>query len=175
MFGSIAENYTASAGDQAAWLARWGYIPTYYGSTEYYGNTAARVQVPDMHLFNQDPPSLVAGEDTSLNYRTPLETQAGINQDIPITNGLRYEYNPILAMPYYDPTDVTLIPLANHLTRQQRAIRSRTYQITVPGGGAYTIEQVLPAIPDLPVCPNALYSGQGTVPVGSLPDDSDQL
>ncbi len=179
MFGSIAENYTASAGDQAAWMARWGYIPAYYGSTEYYTNTAASVRVPDMHLLNQDPISLVAGEDTTLNYRTPLETQAAgtpaPDQDIPITNGLRYEYNPILAMPYYDPTDVTLIPLPNHLTRQQRAIRSRSFQITVPGGGAYTIEQVLPAIPDLPVCPNALYSGQGTVPVGSLPDDSDQL
>ncbi len=182
MFGSIAENYTASAGDQAAWMRRWGYIPDYYGSTQYYTNTAYRVQVPDMHLLNQDPLELLPGEDITLTYTTPLERQnaaqlASAQPGVPITNGLRYEYNPILAMPYLNPTDMTLI--GNQNLSQQRAIRANFYSISVPsatGSTPYTyrIEQILPALPDLPVCPNYLYAGKSSDLIGSLPGDTDQ-
>src|SRR5438270_519550 len=44
--GAVAENYTASAGDQAAWLGRWGYVPTQYGGTN--------LPVPDDHLMAHD-------------------------------------------------------------------------------------------------------------------------
>ncbi len=182
LFGSIAENYTASEADQAAWMRRWGYIPAYYGSTEYYKNTAARVQVPDMHLLNQDPTSLLPGEDTTLDYRTPIEQQeSGLPSNVlnaqtfPITNGIRYEYNPQLAMPYVNPTSTALINLNSLLVRQQNALRCNVYTFTIPGSTeSYTIEQMLPAVPDMPVCPNLLYGGVSGVQIGSLIDDTDQ-
>lgn len=187
IWGAIAENYAASEGDQAAWMHRWGYIPQYYGSTAYYQNTAARVLVPDDHLFNRDFDDPNApfegydpGQDNTIDYRTPLEQQnANYLQNVTadpalaITNGLRYEYAPILAMPYYRATDLTLANSA--LLRRQRALRVNIIQTTGADGTSYTFVQTLPPIPDLPVCPNYLYAGENSARIGVDPTDSDNL
>lgn len=185
IWGAIAENYTASEGDQAAWMRRWGYVPQYYGATAYYQNTAARVQVPDDHLFNrdfEDPNNPFEGydpgQDNTLDYRTPLERQdanyiQNANPAIAITNGLRLEYAPILAMPYYHPTDLNLANSA--LLRRERALRANIIQTKGANGTPYTFVQTLPPIPDLPVCPNYLYAGENSTRIGSDPTDTDNL
>ncbi len=48
--GAITENYTASAGDQAAWMAKWGYIPTEYRLHQptYSGSTPWRADAKEI-------------------------------------------------------------------------------------------------------------------------------
>jgi hypothetical protein len=153
VFGAISENYTASMGDQAAWMAKWGYIPTKYGSS----NTV----VPDDHLKVHDATSVVAtynnGEDRTTEFRTPLEQQENI------TRGLRFLYDPAFAMPYQHASDVNLTAGASTVTRQNRALRSKFTQATAwwPNG----IMQILPPTPRQPVCPSLLYFGDSDHPL----------
>lgn len=196
LFGSIAENYTASVGDQAAWMRLWGYIPSYYGSTNYYA-PANRIQIPDVHLAGWDPKdksgedTYAPGQDRTLDYRTPLMNQkaggpiTANGADIETSSGLRFVYDPALAMPYVNPTDTKLFSwdagtqsetAAAITLRKQRALRYKVTYITVPGsGGKYTIVQILPGIPNLPVCPNTVYSGNSDRLLGSGLGDTDKL
>jgi hypothetical protein len=195
LVGSIAENYAAAQSDQQAWMTRWGFIPAYYGATDPSLNGGANgVPVPDDHLLVLDPydsanqfANLVPGLDTSLNYRTPIESlptalPPGVNTITPdlnpyqITRGQRMMYDPILAMPYYHPTDNTLSPDSAVKTRKQRALRFIATTITVPNVTTpYHIVQVLPAIPRLPVCPDYTYAGDSESLIGSNPLDTDNI
>src|SRR5207253_743621 len=111
----ISENYTASMGDQAAWMAKWGYIPTKFGSSQ--------IDVPDDHMGVHDAVSPLCtynpGENRALAFTSPLEQQEKI------TRGLRYIYDPAFAMPYQHASDVALTTNATSATRQARALRSK--------------------------------------------------
>lgn len=153
VFGSIAENYTASMGDQAAWLSKWGYIPSTYGSSS--------VSVPDDHLAVHDAKTALFtynnGENRATDFRSSLEKQEGI------TRGLRYIYDPAFAMPYQHASDVNLTTGATSQTRNARALRSKFTAPTNwwPNG----IYQILPPMPRQPVCPNLLYFGDSDHPL----------
>jgi hypothetical protein len=138
--GAITENYTASAGDQAAWMCRWGYIPTAQGS-------ATTCFIPDQHIGTQ----------------TPLEAQEHI------ARGLTFIYDPSLPLPYQNAQDVNLMDVTQAAVtlRQQRAMRynyintAGTFFAT-PGNAVF---QTLPSVPKLPVCPGLLYFGPPDSPV----------
>lgn len=153
IFGAISENYTASMGDQAAWMAKWGYIPTTYGSSN--------VAVPDDHMAVHDARTVLCnynnGEDIATDFRTPLEKQEQI------TRGLRFLYDPALAMPYQHASDVSLTTGASSATRQGRALRSKYTSPSLwwPNG----IYQILPPTPRQPVCPGLLYFGDSDHPL----------
>ena len=172
IFGAVSENYTASVGAQAAWMAKWGYIPATFGSS---GET-----IPTLHLNAIDPAGYVPGQDPAGVYRTPLETNAaGAPFQIPITRGLRFIYDPALAMPYFDPTNTQLSDPAaggsNIQTRKQYALRYIDRQVSNGATNLYRIRQVLPAMPRLPVCPGILYTGESERLLGTGgPGDSDQ-
>jgi len=110
IFGAISENYTASMGDQAAWMAKWGYIPTKYGSSG--------TNIPDDHIAVHDATSVLCtynnGEDRATDFRTTLE------KDENITHSLRYLYDPAFAMPYQHASDVNLTTGASSATRTAR-------------------------------------------------------
>lgn len=160
--GAVSQNYTASSGDQAAWMARWGYIPDHYGSS---GQS-----VPDIHLNGVDPlgtgnyrVDYSPGTNRSTVYRSPQEGAAGV------ARGLRYQYDPALAYPYLNPTTEDLNTRANRL---QRAMRSNSYAPVVsPTDGTTVIlpalKQVLPPVPRLPLCPGMLYFGETEARIGS--------
>ena len=162
IYGSIMENYSASASDQALWMARWGYIPAVYGSS-------AQI-VPDSHLMGHDPAGYVPGEDLTKDFRTPLEKNP-VNGDYPIARGLRYVYDPMLAMPYLNPTDAGLMDIngANSTLRSRRALRAVVQPAVVNNGLEIlpSVRQVLPPIPRLPVCPGRLYFGDSDRVIGS--------
>jgi hypothetical protein len=156
VFGAISENYTASMGDQAAWMARWGYVPTAFGSSAQ--------TVPDMHLRAQDSQENNPGEDTGADLRTPGEAQ------VQITRGLRFLYDPALALPYYRPT--LLAPYLNNDSTDKRAGRALRYRVrpaVVQNGLTILpeIRQTLPPTPRLPVCPGLLYFGDSDHPIGN--------
>ncbi len=153
IFGSIAENYTASMGDQAAWLSKWGYVTTRFGSSA--------IGIPDDHIGVHDASNAVAiyspAEDRSQDFRTALENTENI------TRGLRYQYDPAFAMPYQHPSDKGLTLGATTATRYNRALRSKFTPVTAwwPAG----IHQILPPMPRLPVCPGLLYFGDSDHPL----------
>ncbi len=159
IFGAISENYTASMGDQAAWMAKWGYIPTNFGSLNFGSNTTT---IPDDHVGVHDAKTVLCtynnGEDRTTDFRTPLEQQENI------TRGLRYLYDPAFAMPYQHATDVNLTtaPTAASL-RLSRALRYKYTPVTNwwPNG----IYQILPPTPRQPVCPTLLYFGDSDHPL----------
>jgi hypothetical protein len=197
VFGSVAENYTAAQSDQQAWIARWGFIPVYFGSTDPALGGADTAQiVPDDHRMVHDPVNttaglppnvnLVPGLDTTLDYRTPLESipnplPSGVNpittslSPFQITNGMRMMYDPALAMPYYHPTDNGLSPDSAAKTRRLRALRFIATTVNVPNGTAYHLVQVLPPIPRLPVCPDYTYAGDSEQLIGSDKLDTDNI
>lgn len=159
--GAVAENYTASISDQGAWLSRWGWIP------ERMGNSNQRV--PDLHLRGLDPATINPGQDRTRDFRTPAERDVPSLRTAPnqaqvegITRGLRFTYDPALALPYYQPTRADIVNSAPAL-RQQRALRYRRYaaSATLP-----EIRQILPPAPRLPVCPDLLYFGDADRPLG---------
>lgn len=163
VFGAVAENYTASEGDQAAWMAKWGYIPAQFGSSDKF--------VPDIHLRAHDPN--VPGDDASLDFRTPFEVnQAGnpaINEGRSITRGLRFVYDPALAMPYMNPTKADLAGSANSSLRQSRALRVLVRAELKNSNGDTIlpeIRQTLPPVPKLPVCPGLLFTGNSEQVIG---------
>lgn len=153
IFGAITQNYSASSGDQAAWLGQWGYIPSTFGSS---GSN-----IPAMHLLVHDPPGYVPGENVMNDYRTPKEIADGI------TRGLRFVYDPALCLPYQHASDYLLSDLGGagnaEKTREYRAVRFKTILPTTPA--SQQIIQILPSIPNLPVCPGLLYYGPADSPV----------
>jgi len=106
IFGAITENYTASAGDQAAWMGRWGYVPVFLGSSS--------LLVPDQHRANQTPNEITEN----------------------IVRGLTFTYDPALSLPYQQANDGLLLTTSTtaETTRQQRAVRYNlsTYNATTP-------------------------------------------
>ena len=163
--GAISENYTASMGDQAEWMRRWGYIPAQFGSSEattVNGTTLPVVQAPDDHLRVTDPAGYSPGTDRTQDYRAPFESNPGGGQ-FPITRGLRFTYDPALAMPYHLPTDANLRG-DNNNSRITRALRYIDRGTNVTNGPR--IIQILPPIPRLPVCPGLLYFGDADRRVG---------
>ncbi len=153
--GAVAENYTASSGDQSAWMGRWGYIPTAYGSSN--------IAVPDDHVRGLDPAFYSPGTNRTQDFRTPLERTANV------TRGLRFLYDPALALPYLNPTALDLDARNTRLQRALRAIQRNA--VASPLNPALTlmpaIKQVLPPVPNLPVCPGLLYFGEPDRPIGS--------
>ncbi len=139
LFGAISQNYSASAGDQAAWFSRWGYIPATHGSSG--------ISIPDQHLQN----------------RTPKEIADGVSR------GIEYIYDPTLPLPYYQPRlgrcDINMIGSGATAIalRQNSAIRARYFAPSV--AGVFPVFQTLPAVPKLPVCPGMLYFGPPDSPV----------
>jgi hypothetical protein len=158
--GSVVENYTASSGDQAAWLSRWGYIPTNYGGTN--------IAVPDDHAMGHDATVNNANwnvtynfaEDRSGDYRSFQQKQQNISP------GLRFIYDPSLAMPYLRPTSINTY--ASAAVRSASALRiirrpnivDPSNNVVLPGA-----LQTLPAMPRLPVCPGLLYYGVSDQPL----------
>ncbi len=182
IYGAVAENYTASMGDQKAWMEAWGYTPAEFGSTGPNpvnpGLTAIRV--PDDHLGGHDPDGYIPGEARNMkinplnqpysdDFRTPYEKQTqGLDakyKDIEIARGLRFVYDPALAMPYQHPTGVDLT--ANVGTRATRALRAIVRPEVKIGNNVVMpkITQTLPSVPRLPVCPGLLYFGDSDRPV----------
>ncbi len=153
--GSVTENYTASSGDQSVWNGRWGYIPSNYGSSS--------VVIPDDHMKGTDPALYSPGTDRTQDFRTPLEKTANI------ARGIRFLYDPALALPYLSPTS---LDLDSHATRLNRALRAiQRDAVPSPLDASVTllpaIRQVLPPVPKLPVCPGLLYFGEADRPIGS--------
>ncbi|HZP80479.1 MAG TPA: hypothetical protein VFB21_02460, partial [Chthonomonadaceae bacterium] len=167
IYGAVAENYAASAGDQKAWMARWGYIPAQHGSSG--------IAIPDDHLKGHDPgPNVtgmdygyVPGEDRDMDIRTDAEKSYN---GVGIARGLRFIYDPALAMPYLNPADATLDGEsgAAQALRQQRALRFHTWQLkNLNGEVLSTVRQILPPMPRLPVCPGLLYFGDPDRRIGT--------
>ena len=117
-------------------MTRWGYIPVRYGSSQ---NT-----IPDIHIRGVDPAGVTPNNPGTGDYRTPEEVNAKI------ARGIRYLYDPALALPYKGATAGT--PL-------------RYIPRTMPDGSK--INQTLPPMPRLPVCPGLLYFGAPDRSIGS--------
>lgn len=180
IFGAVSENYTASEGDQKAWMTLWGWMPETHGSTNILSpatgdpvvlanrNTAA-IPVPDDHRLVHDP--IVNGfaynpaEDRTKDFRTAQEASAGI------TRGLRFVYDPALSMPYLHPTGVDL-DTGGTPTRLTRALRRKVWAAQLNPNDNTTqimpsVMQVLPPTPRLPVCPGLLYFGDSDRKIGT--------
>ncbi|HZO87941.1 MAG TPA: hypothetical protein VFB38_06335 [Chthonomonadaceae bacterium] len=193
IYGAVAENNTASQGDQAAWMAKWGYIPAAFGSTGLQSlNPQALpasqvIPVPDDHLRVHDPDGYTPGDDRTVDFRTPQEQNTD-NKDIPITRGLRFEYDPALAMPYQHPTDASFLSgdlsgdslnaaytTSDYLRdptylRSLRALRVKVWPAQLNNNGQIIlneVRQVLPPVPRLPVCPGLLYFGDSERNIGT--------
>lgn len=139
--GAIAQNRTASIGDQAAWMQIWGYIPEVYGSTGKNPNTSpTEVLIPRQHLY-VDEVGLNSGDQ-----RTNDEKAARI------TRGIRYLYDPALITPYqsYNPAAVAF--------RRDDAYYDSATNGILPGHT--DVGRTLPPIPRLPVCPGFVYYGE---------------
>ncbi len=160
--GAVAQNYTASSGDQAAWMKRWAYIPGQYGNTNQF--------VPDDHLRGHDSVVSNSAWDVNYNYaedRTPLvDFRTYQEQKQNIAHGLRFVYDPSLAMPYLRPTSVNTY--ASSATRSASALRYIRRPDIVDAGNNLVLQgviQTLPAAPRLPVCPGLLYFGSSDRPI----------
>lgn len=152
--GAISENYSASLADQTAWMTRWGWIPGNFGSSTQ--------QVPGIHLTVKDPASINPTQPAAADYRTPQEAAATTAFPAGITRGLRYLYDPSLAMPYFNSRDAGLLGDGSRTARQTRALRAKIVQIN----GA-PVRQILPPIPRLPVCPDLVYMGDSDRRLGT--------
>lgn len=149
--GAISENYTASLADQTQWMSRWGWIPGNFGSSTQ--------KIPNIHLTVRDPLTINPAQNVTFDYRTPQEASANV------ARGLRYLYDPILAMPYTTPRAVALVGDARAVReqRQIRALRAKTVRVGItdplnPNSGT-PVRQILPPTPRLPVCPDLLFMG----------------
>ena len=142
--GAISENFTASAAEQGEWMKHWGWIPQVYGSTGKdlnYPNLPAR-EIPRQHLFVND----VNG--ATLDMRTEAEKKFyDAANNVGITRGLRFIYDPALAMPYvgYSP--------GNRAFRSDMANFDQANPVPDP-------DRALPALPRLPVCPGFVFNGE---------------
>jgi hypothetical protein len=152
VFGAVAENYTATSGDQSAWMSKWGYLPVNHGATQ--------TPIPDIHVRGVDPAPLSPGTDTRQDYRTPTERAQGI------ARGLRFVYDPALGYPYMNPAQMDL---DTRQTRFNRALRYIQRPAVIRDGNTVLPEmrQILPPMPKLPVCPGLLYFGSADRQIGS--------
>jgi hypothetical protein len=138
--GAIAQNKTASIGDQAAWMQIWGFVPEVYGSTGKDPNTSpTEILIPRQHQ-QVDEVGLNSGDQ-----RTNDEKAARI------TRGIRYLYDPALVTPYqgYNPGAIAF--------RRDDAYFDPTTNGILPGHS--DVGRVLPPLPRLPVCPGFVYYG----------------
>lgn len=137
--GAVAENRTASIGDQAAWMRLWGYIPSVNGSTGKGPLGGNPDPVPDAHLKIDE-----VGGALTTDYRTTIEKNADI------TRGLRFLYDPLLRMPYagYNPAGGQPLVLASWSHVMGGAVRQDDYG------------RALPPLPRLPLCPGFVFYGE---------------
>ncbi len=129
--GAIAENRTASIAQQAAWMQLWGYMPEIYGSTGMYPTDPNRTRrIPTAHI-NIDE---LGGSSSDL--RAPSERNY-YGQNIGLTRGLRFLYDPSLYAPYagYNPDN------------------GQPYRQDDHG-------RILPPVPRLPVSPGFVFFGE---------------
>jgi hypothetical protein len=105
-------------------------------------------------------------EDRTADYRTFQQKQQNI------THGLRFVYDPALAMPYYRPTSINTYTATDPITgdplRSQLALRFIKRPDILDAGNNIIFKgviQTLPATPRLPVCPGLLYFGVSDRPV----------
>ena len=171
--GSLSQNFTASSGDQAAWFARWGYVPSQYGGHANRLNANLQDEnIPDVHLLGHDPNVNTASlavnynpaEDRNNDFRTFLEQKQNISR------GLRLTYDPAFAMPYATPTSVALyrddIAMTSAMKRQIAALRFREVKVGFGDGTLpQIVRQILPPTPNMPVCPDLLYEGEPDRPL----------
>lgn len=122
IYGAVSENYSASAGDQAAWISKWGYIPTTYGSSG--------LSIPDQHMVPQ----------------ATNEAKDGI------VRGMEFVYDPALPMPYANPSKIDLLgsTLAAQQLRQLRAVRSKYYSATASSPAVFQTLPSVPRLPVCP-------------------------
>lgn len=122
IIGAVTENYTASAGDQAAWMGKWGYIHTFHGSSD--------VPIPDQHMVPQTP------KEISEN----------------IVRGLEFQYDPVLPLPYNHAsgTDLMGTQNANIQTRQYRSVRSKYFPAAGQINQTFQILPSVPRLPVCP-------------------------
>ena len=186
LFGSIAENYTASISDQTAWMARWGYVPVYSGAGNLTNNATPPganngAPIPDIHKFGTDPNSPAAA---TADFRTKDEQNAGTSATVTqagIAHGMRFQYDPSLAFPYAEYVKA-LNPVA--MPNQKPPVgspvkadstkfmplRFMPYTLKDQSGkalpGVATLKLMLPPVPKLPVCPGLLYMGTPSQPLG---------
>jgi len=92
MLGAITENLPAEIGDQGAWLAKWGWVPSAYGSTGLTTSPVAGVTI--------DPP-----QPAQLNTFHGVGNTTAYGDGV--GNGVQYIYDTRLAAPY----DANGIPL----------------------------------------------------------------
>ena len=163
--GPVSQNFTASSGDQSAWFARWGYIPTHYGAQ-------ATELVPDVHLYGHDAgvntATLQADYNPAEDRGVGVDFRTALEQTQNITRGLRYTYDPIFAMPYATPTKVALYSgdaATSSFKRQLAALRFKEVKIGSGVGAPITVRQILPPIPNMPVSPGVLYEGEPERPL----------
>jgi hypothetical protein len=133
-FGSVTENVPAQAGDQAAWLEKWGWVPRYQGST---GLSDAAA----LGGSSGDPvptQATVHGPTGALGG-----TQNPNNTTEQLGNGIRYEFD-----------DRAILPYARNATgaiQYDQPIRQDAYGRT------------LPLVPRLPVSQGLLFYGENPV------------
>lgn len=154
VFGAVTENYPASIADQGAWLARWGYIPVRYGNSS--------VRVPELHLRVLDPAFINPAQDRNADFRTPAE-RAALGDGI--TRGLRFVYDPALALPYHDPTNASILN-STRQQRERRALRVRAFDVNSDNNPDFRF--ILPPAPRLPVSPDLLFFGDADRPLGQF-------
>ena len=175
MHGSISQNFTASSGDQAAWVSKWGYIPAQYGghSKLIGGPTVTDENVPDVHLMGHD--AVVNTGSLAVDYnpaedRNNTDFRTALEQNQNISRGLRYTYDPTFAMPYAAPNRLALytddVVMTSAVKRQGAALRFKDARVGSGDGTPPKIfRQILPPMPNLPVCPELLYEGEPDQPL----------
>jgi len=146
VIGAISENRTATAAEQSEWMKLWGWVPQTYGST---GHDTRNIngtanEIPKSHLFVND------NVGPSVDMRFDAERNAALgdpNVKVGISRGIRFIYDPALAMPYvnYTPTG-----------------RSFRYDLANfdPTNPQFDSNRTLPPLPRLPVCPGFVFNGE---------------
>ncbi|MDX1933953.1 MAG: hypothetical protein SFU56_15240 [Capsulimonadales bacterium] len=136
--GAINENLPAEIGDQGAWMEKWGWIPSLYGST----GLASASEYP--------------------SQGNPISTMHGINSPFPelrsgnaagrvAANGITYQFDDRAVFPY--APNYSSQGTNDPFTGGPSPLRRNPYNPTQP----------LPFAPRLPVAPGLLYYGQSTV------------
>ncbi len=167
VYGTIAENYTASISDQAAWMTRWGYIPEYSGAggVAVGGGNTAGMAIPNIHLRGTEP-GTTPGVKDGAEYRTKDEA------DAKIARGMRFLYDPLMVSPYAESAQM-LIKSKMLPTNQTglNPVRFLSQPLFYNNNGVMVMinskyRQALPPLPKLPVCPGKLYEGTPAQPLG---------
>ena len=91
IFGAVAEDLPAQIGDQGAWLEKWGWIPSKYGSTDI--DTAHQDGM--LFVFNDAAILPYARPNGNIDYNQPLRTDLygrtlPVSPRLPVAQGLLY-------------------------------------------------------------------------------------